>query len=90
MNRKQEVVFYCVSKSGLPFMTNDLSRGVIDSMTEPKPVNRKSRRAIIKMIKETIANDSKPIDIKARRIQKEKKKRLAKIASVSRRFNRAS
>jgi len=89
--KKQEVLFLGFRKTGGHFVTPSLAACTMDSTKDPIPVNRKSKRAMLKIIhglNKEMSDVEEQKRIEARRLQKEKRKKAQKTARVSRRLNR--
>lgn len=85
--KKQEVMFYGVTRNNKPFVTASFQGCILNSKNDPVPLNRKSNRAMLKLI-QGMGNDDKTEDQqKADRIKKEKRKKSKKSAYISRRIN---
>lgn len=71
MKKKQTVMFYGVNAlSKMPTVSHDFEYAIKTMIDDPKPLNRKSRRAAVKMISSDLDPD------KAERYEEEKAKRL--------------
>ena len=87
--KKQDLGFYGINEFGIPFITPNFEGAIAMSKNDPKPINRKSRRAMMKLL-QGMENDIEQKDSKANRLQAEKKKKTRKASRVSRRLNRAA
>lgn len=88
--KKQELIFGGVNSAG-HFVTASFTDCVVRSKADPIGLNRKTLRAIPLLIKGLFKNGTKTKEqINADRLQKEKRKKARKAASISRRINRAA
>lgn len=87
MKNKQSIMFKGINKAGQTFMTESISNCVINSVVDPVPINRKSNRVMLKIIK-GLDNDNKQEHSKTKRLQKEKREKRRKASYLSKRFNR--
>lgn len=88
--KKQSVAFLNVNKhSKKPFLTNDLGISIEQGSGEPLPVNRKSRRAMPKLVKAILKEESdEEKTTKKLQLLRKKNKRKKKNSNVVRRQNK--
>lgn len=91
MKNKQEVNFRGVDKVGRVFFTPNFESCALLSTIDPVPANRKSRLAVIKLMRGMEKNDKPETNFNANRSTKkerEKQKKIRLAAYLSERLNR--
>lgn len=86
MSKKQEVKFLGIDKSGQRFVSHAFGFAVMNSINDPVPLNRKSKRAMFKII-QGMGNVEEQEDSETHRLQKKKRKKKRKTSYLSKRLN---
>ncbi len=80
MKKKQQITFQGTTSEGRPMFSGSLEYLLVNSKSDPVPLNRKTRRAFKKLIGRVLSQPDKVVD--------PKRKQKRKAAKVARRINR--
>lgn len=83
--KKQQLIFKGLGRDNKLFFTSSFEAAVMHSRVDPVAMNRKTKKAMPKMIKE-LSNDREQNDIKAD-TKKKKERKKNKTRRLSRRLN---
>lgn len=87
MKNKQAVLFKGVTNFGQVFFTPNFEMCVMNSTIDPIPTNRRSTRALVKLVKGINKDDKTEEELEANRHKKEERKKARKASYISRRKN---